>query len=343
MSHLGRRPSIASREPIVAFAAIRLPIAVVALAAVEALAPATYGAVRFLALFLVAAHGRLQGLRQGMWAAAGCVALLVPVAALSDGPVDGPLLALDESVFAVCAFASAWVGASFHTAKTAARLRARDFTRRLVAAEEDVRRRVAEAIHDGPLQDLTSVDMMLRAAAAATARADHARARELLDKARAITARDVEALRAELIALAPRAREGQSFEAAMRERAAAWSRCYGIAVEVDLAPVELPPDVGRTLLQIAQEAVVNAGRHAGAERVEISLAGCESGVELRVRDDGHGFGTVDPHAASAPGHIGLASMRERAALIDARLSIESSPDGSLVSLRVPLRDAEARG
>ena len=87
------------------------------------------------------------------------------------------------------------------------------------------------------------------------------------------------------------------------------------------------------LFRIAQEAVVNAGRHAEAEPVSRSRSATVGAqVELRVADDGHGF---DGNGGSArrppsPGHLGLASMRERAELLDGKLEIETSERGTRV-------------
>jgi signal transduction histidine kinase len=93
------------------------------------------------------------------------------------------------------------------------------------------------------------------------------------------------------------------------------------------------------LFRIAQEAVVNAGRHAEASRVELSLRTIGSQIELRVADNGHGFNGRPPFAATEPGHLGLASMRERAELMDGELEIESSDRGTRVLVRAPLKAA----
>jgi signal transduction histidine kinase len=63
----------------------------------------------------------------------------------------------------------------------------------------------------------------------------------------------------------------------------------------------------------------------------------DSEVELRVTDNGNGFGDADPFSlAPPPGHLGIASMRERAALLDGSLDIESSDRGTRVLVRAPL-------
>jgi signal transduction histidine kinase len=60
-----------------------------------------------------------------------------------------------------------------------------------------------------------------------------------------------------------------------------------------------------------------------------------------VADDGHGFDGRSPLTAPEPGHLGFASMRERAELMDGELEIESSGRGTRVLVRAPLRRATA--
>jgi signal transduction histidine kinase len=101
-------------------------------------------------------------------------------------------------------------------------------------------------------------------------------------------------------------------------------------------PIELPPEVAGVLFGIAQEAVINAGRHAHADAVSISLRTLDGSLELRVTDNGEGFGEADPLGASEPGHLGLAMMRERAELLEGSLEIDTSHRGTRVLVLVPL-------
>jgi signal transduction histidine kinase len=85
--------------------------------------------------------------------------------------------------------------------------------------------------------------------------------------------------------------------------------------------------------------VANAGRHAEAQAVSTSLRTVASDIELRVTDNGHGFLNSDPLAPSEPGHLGLASIRERAELLEGRLEIETSELGTKVLVLAPLRNS----
>ncbi|HEV8394219.1 MAG TPA: two-component regulator propeller domain-containing protein [Vicinamibacterales bacterium] len=102
----------------------------------------------------------------------------------------------------------------------------------------------------------------------------------------------------------------------------------------------LPAVVEGELLRIAQEAVTNAARHAGAGQIHVHLSQDAGTVRLRVTDDGAGFDA----GASLPGssgHYGLTGMRERAARIGGQLTITSSARGTSVEARVPCAGTRA--
>ena len=89
------------------------------------------------------------------------------------------------------------------------------------------------------------------------------------------------------------------------------------------------------LYRLAQEALHNVVKHAGADRVRVRLEALErEGVlVLELTDDGVGFDTARAH----PGHLGLRTMEERARAIGGRLEIQSAPGaGTTVRVVVPL-------
>ena len=98
----------------------------------------------------------------------------------------------------------------------------------------------------------------------------------------------------------------------------------------------LSPDAETALYRIAQEALANVVRHAGAREVTIDLARTHEWITLSLRDDGCGF---DGEAAVAPerrdGGFGLGSMRERAEMLGGELSLATAPGrGTTISARV---------
>lgn len=110
---------------------------------------------------------------------------------------------------------------------------------------------------------------------------------------------------------------------------------HGLTVRHDLRP-GLPPLTEETelvLYRVAQEALTNTARHAGADRAELRLCPVPGGVELLVRDNGTGLG-----AAAGEG-AGIRGMRERALLIGAHLTISSPAHGTGGGTVVRLRAA----
>ena len=94
-------------------------------------------------------------------------------------------------------------------------------------------------------------------------------------------------------------------------------------------------DAGRS---IGREAIVNAARHADADRIAIELETTDGALTLRVIDNGRGF---DPQAAASDGtpHYGLTSMRERAEDVGGQFTIESiEGEGTRVETTVPLEE-----
>ena len=325
---------VANREPERALhpgvAAVDLGL----LLALELVAPDTLGGVRLAALFLIAAHSHFQGERRGvMLAAGGASALIVGSAIRGDAPFDSDVLAFYEAVFLLSALATSVVVGLLRTSESASRLRARGLSRRTMQAESEVRRRVADSIHDGPVQELIGLDMIL---SAARAESDGTKVGNLIDEARDLVSRNVRALRDEIVELGPYAFQEISFATAIENCLPVWQRRYGIQMRLAIEEVELPPEMAGDLFRIAQEAVVNAGRHAQASRVELSLRTVNGRVELRVADDGHGFDQTNAFSGPEPGHLGLASMRERAELMDGKVEIESSDRGTRVLVLAPL-------
>jgi len=102
----------------------------------------------------------------------------------------------------------------------------------------------------------------------------------------------------------------------------------------------LPPGTEREILRVAQEAIHNVSKHAGARQLVVQLEYGPGEIALEVRDDGQGFAVGE---APEPGHFGLTGMRERAAMIGGVLDVSSEPGGgTTVWLRVPAR-REMRG
>jgi len=98
--------------------------------------------------------------------------------------------------------------------------------------------------------------------------------------------------------------------------------------------LEIPPEINAQLIRIVQEALINARKHSGANRVELSYSSVAGDLFLEIRDDGIGF---CPDDIPQPSQHGLRGMRERAELIGADLQVISQPGhGTTIRVRLPL-------
>lgn len=208
---------------------------------------------------------------------------------------------------------------------------------RLVTAQEEERRRVAADIHDDTIQ--TMVALGLRIELARRKATDPVLVAELdrsLETARAATL----GLRQLLFQLHPAVLDRDGLQAALRgevERVREATSSGGEPVVELVGSLEKEPSLEprTTLFRIAQEALTNARRHAGASRIRIELASADGGVRLSIVDDGRG---MNPEIARRPrpGHLGLISMRERAELAGGTFSVTSAPgEGTSVEVWIP--------
>jgi signal transduction histidine kinase len=205
----------------------------------------------------------------------------------------------------------------------------RDSLRRVIEGQELERRRLARELHDETGQALTSVLLGLKAVETAEdAPAALASLRELV----VATLQDVRRLAVEL---RPKALDDFGLVPALERLVETFTESTGISVEFEsqLGAERLKPEVETTLYRIVQEALTNIAKHAGARRVSVLLVRRPGVVSALVEDDGLGFGRDE----EGRGGVGLAGMRERLALLDGRLTIESRRGtGTSLVAEVPL-------
>jgi signal transduction histidine kinase len=209
------------------------------------------------------------------------------------------------------------------------------------------RSRLARELHDAVTQKLFSIRAHARAAAVLAARdpVDPARVRAEIDVVSALGAEAHAELRAVIDGLAPPDLEAAGLAESMRRYAVLAGRAHG--VQVAFTAAELPvlgTEVEAALYRVAQEALHNALRHAGASGVRVGLSRTARRVVLEVADDGRGFASGTPQGGpGAPSSgLGLASMRERAAAAGGVLTITSGEAGTLVRMTVPVKGGGER-
>jgi len=199
-------------------------------------------------------------------------------------------------------------------------------------AEQDERRRLAELIHDGPVQHLAAIAQMLDTALA-TASGDVERSRAIVERALVLTREASSDLRELVTGLEPDALRKQGFAAAVHLLVDRVAGRRGINVETDLAAGDALGENARVgLYQIVRESLDQALRRGPPTRISVRVtASASGGVELVVSDNG----TRERRQAVLDG------LAERAATLNAEFHAEQRPgEGTLVRVTVPPSSAE---
>jgi signal transduction histidine kinase len=228
-------------------------------------------------------------------------------------------------------------------AQRARRRRAEDestaLSGRLLTVHEDERRRLARELHDDVTQRLARLAIDAARVEAVLAAALPGERSSVHDDLVRLSG-DVHALS---YSLHPSILDELGLEAALNAECEHVSEQGDVRIEVNVhsVPNNLPNDVSLCVFRIAQEALRNVVRHAGASVAAVTLAPKDGGLILTVNDNGHGF---DSGAAGTRPSLGHASMEERIRVLRGRLQIMSKPgQGTSISAWVPLPSVAGRG
>jgi signal transduction histidine kinase len=141
------------------------------------------------------------------------------------------------------------------------------------------------------------------------------------------------------LALRPTALDDLGLLGALTNYLEGWSASTGLELDLHSSGLDgerLPSHVETTVYRVAQEALNNVVKHADARNVSVTLERRHDQLVVVIEDDGVGFSTAVPAQTSGPKRLGLSGMRERVALVDGNLTVESEPGkGTAVILRVP--------
>lgn len=203
-------------------------------------------------------------------------------------------------------------------------------TAQLAVSQE--RNRLARDLHDTLAHSLSGVTVQLEAVQALwDVNADAART--MLDQATATTRSGLTEARRALQALRAKPLEDLGLVLAVSTLAESVAARTGLALDLHVPQHldQLTPEVEQCIYRVAQEALTNVARHAGARSLRVALARDAGPLTLIVADDGRGF---DPAAVQGT-QYGLKGLRERAALIGASLEVRSCPEqGTTVRLEL---------
>jgi signal transduction histidine kinase len=203
----------------------------------------------------------------------------------------------------------------------------------VVQAAEEERRRIANDIHDDPVQKMVVLKMRLELLAKANPDLPD------LDDARDAVLGTIRSMRHMLFDLRPPILDEEGLGPALRyfldnsEIDAAWS----VEDELDAEPSTQTRVI---LYRIAQEALTNARKHAHADEITVKLEERDGGVWMEISDDGVGY-TPEGSVVAEPGHLGIAAMRERAEMAGGWCTLRSLPGaGTTLEVWLPLEDAD---
>jgi len=258
---------------------------------------------------------------------------------LAGQRIDGRLLFLDKRGMTGDDFL---LGAVVRRTVTAALDRFYLSERVKEAAADEERVRMARDLHDGVLQSMTGFGLRL-AAIRGRLPEDLGGARSALDELQSLLAleqRDLRFFIQELHAPGPREAAGGELRQRLEDLADRIESEWGLQVELELAPEvgDVGGRLGREVYHLVREGLVNAARHAGADRVRVALAPeGDSRLSIMVADDGKGFpfqGRFDAAELSAA-RQGPRSLRERIAALGGSLVLDSRTTGSCLEIVLP--------
>ena len=208
-------------------------------------------------------------------------------------------------------------------------------TQRIIDAQEEERGRVARELHDGISQMLVGVRYALELARRRLG--DNPTAGESLSKGIDGLGQAIHEVRRISRDLRPGVLDDLGLGPALQALTDDFSKRTGIATEFETVVFRnrLDQEARIALYRIAQEAMTNIERHAGATQVSVSLRGNRSGAILRIVDNGRGMIRPQGMRQQTTG-LGLRNMQERIEQLGGSLRIMSSNDGTVIEAQVPL-------
>ncbi len=212
-----------------------------------------------------------------------------------------------------------------------------DLLRQVVSAQESERQRIARELHDETGQALTAIGLGLRGVSN-TLRVDVDKSAANLRQLEGLVAHSLNELQRLIADLRPSHLDDLGLPAALRWYVGEVQARVPLPVQVEVNGEQQPiaAVMKTTLFRVAQEAVTNVVKHAGATAVKITLTYNAECVCLRVEDNGRGF-DVTTARVQRPAW-GLMGMEERATLLGGKFLLKSQPgQGTYVEVTIPYR------
>jgi len=214
----------------------------------------------------------------------------------------------------------------------------RALTGRLMRAQDDERRRIAQMLHETTAQDLAALKMYLSRLNRTIAYLSEPD-RDALTESITLAEQSINGIRTLSYLLHPPFLDEMGLLSALRWYAGGFAERSGIKVDLELPESfeRLPLDTETALFRIVQESLTNIHRHAGSETAYIRLRSNPGVLVLEIEDRGHGIaGASLKNIMSGGGGVGIASMNGRIKEFGGRLDITSNEQGTTVRMVLPL-------
>jgi signal transduction histidine kinase len=219
----------------------------------------------------------------------------------------------------------------------------RELYKRVVAAQESERQRIARELHDETGQALTAIGLGLRGLTGSLNTENPERTKKNLHQLELLTTHSLDELQRLIADLRPSHLDDLGLSSAMRWYANTLQERVNLAVHVEITGEErtVASPVKIALFRIAQEALTNVVKHAQAKTAQVTLTYGEKSVMVRVTDDGKGF-DMDAAATAKRVSWGLKGMEERTSLLGGKFEVQSRRgQGTTVEVSIPYLQEEA--
>ena len=212
---------------------------------------------------------------------------------------------------------------------------------RVFETQEQERRRIARELHDEAGQMMASLLVGLRALDDSNT-VDEAKAQA--QDLRVIASQAIDEVGRLARGLHSAVLDDHGLGIALRRHVADYSKTHNIAVDLTVNEsdtIDLPPAVQLAVFRIVQEALTNVARHSAATAISIRLARSGTGLETTIADNGSGF-EADANSVNPETHLGLQSMRERAAVLGGTVRVGSGSTGTTILVQFPLEERDSK-
>lgn len=213
--------------------------------------------------------------------------------------------------------------------------------RRLLRAQDEERRRIGRELHDAIGQVLTAMAMRLGVARRMLG-TDEGKVQEALTESLAMAKECSDAVRSISYLLHSPILDDGGLAAVLQPYVEGFSQRSGIHVELEMRDEgqRLPREIEEALFRVVQQGLTNVHLHAEASNARVRVVRKPHEIIVEVSDDGCGISSEmldHMRARRVPPGVGIASMEERVGQLGGRLEIDSNPQGTAVTARVPLK------